>query len=77
MFNICNIQSLPVSSVDLSHDLSNAGVDGLVVEVAGLPLLSGAVYVQVERVKTPAVRHHPVKQTETLTLLQSFFFYLR
>ena len=63
---------LPVSSVDLSHDVSNAGVDGLIVEVAGLPVLSVAVDVQVERVETPAVRHHSVKQTEPLTLLQRY-----
>ena len=63
--------SLPVFSVDLRHDERNTGVGRLIVEVAGLTVPPGAVNVQVQRVETPAVSHHAVKQTEPLTLLQT------
>ena len=64
---------LPVSSVNLSHDVCNAVVADLIVEVAGVPVSPVGVNVQVERVETPTVGHHTVKQTEPLTLLQTRF----
>ena len=55
--------------VYLDHDVLHAGIDGVVLEVAGDMESSVGVNVQVEWMETPTVRHDGVKQTEPLTLL--------
>ena len=55
---------------ELVHDCLDAGVSHAVAEVAGFLAVPGVVNIQVERVEAVTVRHHGVKHTEPLTLLQ-------
>ena len=55
---------------ELVHDVGYAGVGGGVGEAAGGVAQPRRVYVQVQRVETPAVSHHRVKHAESFALLK-------